>query len=140
MLKRIAKNEKGQAMVEFALILPLLILLLCGIIDFGWIFGNQLILNNAGRDTARTMAINYDEEASLAENKATTLTTFQDRLGDGNYLNNAKLVVDLTLGGTDSENVTVTASYELPFLTPLLSTVLNRTTIEITTETTMRLE
>jgi uncharacterized protein (UPF0333 family) len=41
MLKRIAKNEKGQAMVEFALIVPLLILLLCGIIDFGWIFGNQ---------------------------------------------------------------------------------------------------
>jgi len=141
MLKRIAKNEKGQAMVEFALILPLLILLLCGIIDFGWIFGNQLILNNAGRDTARTMAINYDITWTADEADDETLLIFQDRLGAGNYLNNANLDVDSTLSGSGTESkVTVTATYPLPFLTPLLSTVLQQTTIDITTETTMRLE
>lgn len=141
MLKRIAKNEKGQAMVEFALILPLLILLLCGIIDFGWIFGNQLILNNAGRDTARTMAINYDITKTDTINDATTLSTFQNRLGVGNYLNNANLVVNSTLSGTGADaKVMVTATYPLPFLTPLLSSVLQKTTITIKTETTMRLE
>lgn len=141
MLKKIAKNEKGQAMVEFALILPLLILLLCGIIDFGWIFGNQLILKNAGRDTARTMAINYEITKTDAINDATTLTTFQNRLGAGSYLNNSNLVVNSTLSGTGAEQkVTVNATYPLPFLTPLLSSILQKTSINITTETTMRLE
>jgi len=31
------KNEKGQAFVEFAIVLPLLLMILCGIIDYGWI-------------------------------------------------------------------------------------------------------
>jgi len=141
MLKRIAKNEKGQAMVEFALILPLLILLLCGIIDFGWIFGNQLILKNACRDTARTMAINYDIAGTDTTNDATTVTVFKDRLGAGNYMNNSNLVVNSTLSGTGvEEKVTVTGTYPLPFLTPLLSSILQKTTIDIQTETTMRLE
>lgn len=143
MLKRFSNNEKGQAMVEFALITPLLILLLCGIIDFGWIFGNQLILNNAGRDTARFMAINYETGIPNAEtvNDATAKTTFQNRLGSGSFLNNSNLSVDssLTISSTDTK-VKITASYPLPFLTPLLSTILNRTTITINTETTMRLE
>ena len=141
MLKRIAKNEKGQAMVEFALILPLLILLLCGIIDFGWIFGNQLILNNAGRDTARTMAINYDTDWTVDESNDEALLLFQNRLGADNYLNNSNLDVEIALSDNGADtSVTVTASYPLPFLTPLLSTILDKTTIDITTETTMRLE
>jgi len=47
------KKEKGQAMVETALVLPLFLLILCGIIDYGWIFSNQLMLNNSSRDGAR---------------------------------------------------------------------------------------
>ena len=41
MLRRILKNEKGQSIVEFALVVPILLTLLCGIIDFGWIYSNQ---------------------------------------------------------------------------------------------------
>lgn len=141
MLKKLAKNEKGQAMVEFALILPLLILLLCGIIDFGWIYGNQIVLRNAGRDTARYMAINYNISGTDAANDATATTVLKDRLGTGGYLNNSNLVVNSTLSGTGANaKVTVTATYPLPFLTPLISTILQKTTIEINTETTMRLE
>ena len=128
-------------MVEFALIVPLLILLLCGIIDFGWIYGNQLVLNNAGRDTARYMAINYNKVATDATNDATALSTFQTRLGTGSTLNNSNLVVDSTLSGSGTATkVKITATYPLPFLTPLLSTILQKTTIEIKSETTMRLE
>lgn len=145
MLKKFAKNEKGQAMVEFALILPLLILLLCGIIDFGWIFGNQLILNNAGRDTARYMAINYNDTTvtgtTETDKDAAARTAFVNRLGTNNYMNNTNLVVDSQLTGTGTDQkVAVTATYPLPFLTPLLSTVLQKTTIVISTDTTMRLE
>lgn len=59
LLKKLRKSEKGQAMVEFALVLPILLLLLCGIIDFGWLYFNQLLLNNAAREGARYAAIHY---------------------------------------------------------------------------------
>jgi Flp pilus assembly protein TadG len=140
MLKRFAKNEKGQAMVEFALITPLLILLLCGIIDFGWIFGNQMLLNNAGRDTARYMAINYDDAGADEDAKDLTATDIlTDRLGPGSHSN---LDVDsiLQYDANGNRKVQIIASYDLLVLTPLLSTILGDDTIRINTDTTMRLE
>jgi hypothetical protein len=136
MLKKFTRNEKGQAMVEFALITPLLILLLCGIIDFGWIFGNQLILNNASRDTARYMAINYD---SLDADKDAVATGIMlDRLGPGDR---TEFDVIPTLSGADPERkIEIYASYKLRVLTPVLSTILGEPYIKIDTETTMRLE
>ena len=38
MRKSFLKREKGQSIVEFALVLPLILLIVCGIIDFGWLF------------------------------------------------------------------------------------------------------
>jgi Flp pilus assembly protein TadG len=137
MLKNFTKNEKGQAMVEFALITPLLILLLCGIIDFGWIFGNQMMLNNAGRDTTRYMAINYDTLGADKDAAATTYLT--DRLGPGTH-NNFDVAVALTNDTNGDPKVTVSAFYDLPFLTPLLSTILGQPDIRIDTAATMRLE
>ena len=60
MIKRFFRTEKGQAMVEFALVLPFLLALLCGIIDFGWLYYNQITLNNAAREGARYAVIHYD--------------------------------------------------------------------------------
>lgn len=53
MLRRILKNEKGQSIVEFALVVPILLTLLCGIIDFGWIYSNQYKVENASYAGAR---------------------------------------------------------------------------------------
>lgn len=47
------KNEKGQAIVETALVLPLLLLLLCGIIEIGWVSYNKLTLSYCSREGAR---------------------------------------------------------------------------------------
>lgn len=144
MLKRFTKSEKGQAMVEFALITPLLILLLCGIIDFGWIYGNQLLLNNASRDTARYMAINYNDTSktgtSEANKDAAARATFIDRIGASSYMSNSDLTVDSTLVAGTENRVKITASYPLPILTPLLSTILNKSEMLINAETIMRLE
>ena len=57
----VRKKEEGQAMVEFALVLPLLLVLLFGIIDFGWLFYNKIDVNNASREGARYAAIHYSE-------------------------------------------------------------------------------
>ncbi|ABA88992.1 Flp pilus minor pilin TadE [Syntrophotalea carbinolica DSM 2380] len=46
-------SQKGAAIVEFAVILPLLLLIVFGIVEFGFIFYNQAILTNASREGAR---------------------------------------------------------------------------------------
>ena len=53
MKKTIIKDQNGGAAVEFALILPLLIFLLFGIVEFGLLQYNKLILTNASREGAR---------------------------------------------------------------------------------------
>ena len=42
MFSKLKKSEKGQSIVEFALVLLLLLTLLCGVIDFGWIYSNNV--------------------------------------------------------------------------------------------------
>jgi Flp pilus assembly protein TadG len=48
-----ARGDDGAAAVEFALVVPLLLVLVFGIIDFGILFGQNLSLNNAARDAGR---------------------------------------------------------------------------------------
>jgi Flp pilus assembly protein TadG len=51
--KMITRDQNGGAAVEFALILPLFILLIFGIIEFGLLLYNEQILTNACREGAR---------------------------------------------------------------------------------------
>ena len=46
-------RSRGQSLVEFALVLPLLLTLLCAIVEFGWTFMICAGLNNATRNAAR---------------------------------------------------------------------------------------
>ena len=52
-INRRIRNQKGVAMVEFAIVLPILIVLLFGIIEFGFYIYNQQMLTNAAREGAR---------------------------------------------------------------------------------------
>lgn len=52
-----ASRERGAAAVEFALVAPLLVLLVLGSIEFGWFFFSQANVANAAREGAREMAI-----------------------------------------------------------------------------------
>ena len=55
------KRENGQSAVEFALVLPILLLIVCGILDFGWLFYNQLSVENACREGARVGCVNAQD-------------------------------------------------------------------------------
>lgn len=57
--QKIKSGEKGQAMVEFALVLPVFLLLVCGILDFGWLFYNCISAENSARNAARTACVEY---------------------------------------------------------------------------------
>jgi Flp pilus assembly protein TadG len=50
-------GDQGASAVEFALVVPILIVLVFGIIDFGVIFAQQLSLNNAVRQGARSAVV-----------------------------------------------------------------------------------
>jgi TadE-like protein len=52
------RRERGASIVEFAIVAPLLFLLLFGIIDFGWAFSQNLDVKHAAREGARLAAVN----------------------------------------------------------------------------------
>src|SRR5687768_1788226 len=54
-------SERGQALIEFALIFPLLLLVMLGIVDFGFLFQRYEVLTNATREGARIAVLpGYD--------------------------------------------------------------------------------
>ena len=56
---RRAKREDGQALVEFALAMPFLLLLLTAILQFGAVYNKYEALTDAARTGARELAIEY---------------------------------------------------------------------------------
>jgi Flp pilus assembly protein TadG len=63
-------SERGVAAVELAIVLPILLIILLGIIDFGIYFYNDLQLTHAARDAARELSVNNPDGADTAINEA----------------------------------------------------------------------
>ena len=61
--------ERGAAAVEFALLAPVLFMLLLGIMEFGRAYNVQVTLTNAAREGVRTMAINNDQATARSATK-----------------------------------------------------------------------
>jgi len=57
---RIIKSEKGASAVEFALILPILIILVFGIVEFGIAFNNYITITHAAREGVRIAAVDLN--------------------------------------------------------------------------------
>jgi Flp pilus assembly protein TadG len=101
-------------MTEFALVLPLLVLLLFGVIQFGIAFNNYITLTDAVRAGARKGAVGRyttDPEAAVVAQVKNAATELQAEDID----------VTVTSSWTHGEDVTVTASY--PYSISLLGLV-----------------
>ena len=112
----LSKGEQGQAIVEMALVLPLLLLLLFGIIEMGQVGYAYVTVSNAARSGVRV---------------ATTGGTDQD-------IQNAVIVAAPTLSQTElttiitptetnrqsGQNVQVQVSYHVQLIIPLISSIL----------------
>jgi len=57
MVHRTRRLERGAAAVEMALLLPVLVLFVGGIVDFGRAFFTQVVLTNAAREGARAAIV-----------------------------------------------------------------------------------
>ena len=111
MTKRLStlRNDDGQAITEFALVLPILMAILLGIIQFGIIFNNYITLTDATRAGARKAAVSR----FLNDNGASAKTAVEN---SAQGLDQS--VLDPTISVTASPDwsmagnqVTVTASY-----------------------------
>ena len=101
-LKVKAKNERGAELLEFALVLPLLILLVLGAIEFGRAYFTYNILAKAVRDGARYAATS--EVSSTGTLDATALTKSKNIVVYGNSTGTPpKKILDL-----QTSQVTVT--------------------------------
>lgn len=130
LIKKLRRSEKGQAMVEMALVLPILILIIGGIVDFGWLFYNKLALNNAAREGARYAAIHYHLSTDW---NAQAVQLMQNVYVGTNF--SQAIVYDPA-----SAQIQAQISANVPVLTGITSTILGRDTIEMTGTCIMRLE
>jgi len=112
------ENQRGVAAVEFAIILPILALLLFGIIEFSLLLYNQQVITNASREGAR-FAVNPIPKIEQASEIETIVEDYiSDRLISFGNNQNALVIQVNGLGGNAGSNLTVTVTYEYGFLIP----------------------
>ncbi len=103
-----ANKEKGASAVEFALVLPVLMLILFGIIEFGFIIFDKAVITNASREGARA-GIVYRVNASNTPIAVPT-STIQGIVD--NYC--ASYLVSLGSSGTATTSTNVTGDCSTP--------------------------
>ncbi|MCX7842956.1 MAG: pilus assembly protein [Clostridia bacterium] len=125
------ENTRGQSVVETALVLPLIILILAGIIDFGLLFNNYLVISNASREAARLAAVGASDSAinssiinaarSLDQNLMTvTITPSQSSRKKG-------------------DEISVLITYNNRLMTPVISAIVPNP-VQLRSRTVMRME
>lgn len=75
------KRQKGQDIVEFALLLPIFLLVLCGIIYCGFMFGDYQTVQGIVRNAAREAAVvgHYTESADPSQPKIDNYQVIADK-------------------------------------------------------------
>lgn len=125
-----ADRERGAAMVEFALVVPLLLLIVMGIVDVGRAYLVQTSVSNAAREGVRVMALSDDSAAaqSAAISAAPGLTPGLT----------ASQVTFSAASCTPGTQVTATVSYPTAYITPLPSLLGVGSSLTVTGKGTMR--
>jgi Flp pilus assembly protein TadG len=120
------RNEQGQTMTEFALVLPVLALLLFGVIQFGILFNNYVTLTDAVRAGARKAAVSRQASDPRGDAEAAVRKA-------ADTLDQSKLNVSVTPGTpwTHGGEVTVAATY--PYSIDLLGFALASGNLRSTT-------
>lgn len=119
MNKSSQKTQRGLASIEFLLVAPILIMLLCAIAEFGWALHQYNSVTRASRDGARYAASNSLEGSvglviltgDTAE-KTKNIVVYGNPMGTGPKLLPDLTVADVTVTVVDSTHVQVTTAYQ----------------------------
>ena len=113
--RRDIRSEKGQSLVEFALVAPLLIVIVFAVVQFGVLYNNYVTLTDAARTGARKAAVSRLAVSPAAVAEASVRSS-------ASGLDQAKLLVDVSTPAWEHGNdVTVEARY--PYKVNLLGLV-----------------
>ena len=103
-------GEKGQALVEFTLLVPIFLLLLFAIVDFGMGFYSYITVTNAAREGARLGAVQGTQQQII------------DRVFQTSDLTNEGTNMSVTVTnaqGQPGQSVVVKVDYDYDLITPL---------------------
>ncbi len=137
MIRRHTQRQDGQAVVEFVVILPVLLLVLVAIYQFGQVFVNYMDVTSAAREGARKAAVSRTAgTCSVVDGLA-----IASAKGAGSDLSTSSLNVTVTRTCTNnayaqSSDVKVTATY--PYSINIMGVVVSSGTLS--SSTTMRVE
>jgi Flp pilus assembly protein TadG len=137
---RARRNERGQAMVEFALVAPVLLLILLGIIQFAITFNHYLTLTDAVRAGARQASVGRSTSDPVGTAVARVRSAASGSLDTSPAVMGVEVTYFDPVSGKSEPiqggNVTVKATY--PFSINILGIVVKDGTL--TSETTERVE
>jgi Flp pilus assembly protein TadG len=105
-LKKRIENERGQTMTEFAFVLPILLVLLFGIIQFGIIFNNYVALTDAARAASRKGAVSRNSSDPQGDCQSTGYAAGSNLKNPG-----TDFVLTCSSSWAPGSDVTVTATY-----------------------------
>jgi len=132
LISKLKKSPRGQSLVEMALVIPILIIVLFGILEFGRIFHSYLVITHAAREGARFGVISKDVD-QIKQKVRDTSGGINLQLGDIDV--NPSANDNLTTGVP----LTVTVDYEVELFTPVLADILPNP-VPLSASSTMRVE
>lgn len=143
-VSRRRKDHRGQALVEFALVLPLALLILMGIIQFGFLFSSQIGVINAVREAARYGSTSPVNDASGATSAGGNVCSYllgptspnaMSRVpaysignvvtGGATYVNYKSYADPHSGTPTYSVRLTLHIEYKHPLLVPIVSAIID---------------
>ena len=112
-------NERGAVAVEFALLLPVLLTILFGIIEFGMIMYGREVVTNAAREGARAGIVQGPPKRTAGE-----IITIANNYLTSTGINTANVTFTTVGEGlTNPNTLTVTAQYQYNFLIPYIPAI-----------------
>lgn len=136
MNRGIAERDKGSALLEFALIAPVLLMLLAGIIQFGFILNAKVVVNSASYEGARAATMSDEPESSAAE---AVLNYASSSMPGWDF--NGRLNIETNTSGHDpGDEVTVKVIYQVPNFFNKIIPFFNSDKINVSGESTMQIE
>lgn len=118
---RAPKKNRGQELVEFALVLPVLILIIMGTMEYGRAYYTSSLLQNAAREGARYGILHPTVVTSSDGADPNNITARAKGFITG--LNSSKLTIDVSYPDGDTSRgsrVRVTVSYLYESIVPFL--------------------
>lgn len=128
------QNNRGVAAVELAFCLPILVLLVCGSIEFGLLFYNQQVITNASREGVRAGIVAGTVDADIMQIVENYCNGRMINLNGTNELQADAVTVSAPDGNDD---LTVSVIYDYNFL---FGGILGFTEKTLSAQTIMRME